>query len=691
MKALQLCGLLICLFAFQDVAKAQKELRISQKGNIISGMEYIPSSQKKSQVLSKNIRNLDPKSLCPDTLFFEQFTDPKYIPMDFINLDMDGQIDANGRPANWFVSTTYETYLGDTNYAASSSSWFSPIGQANNWLITPEIMICDLGFELDWKSAPIEGPAYMDGYKVLISTGSSSIESFTDTLAVFAQNTDGLGVGFSKGTLHTNFLGSNGLLDRWNISLDDYVGQTIHIAFVHDSYDDNLLYIDDIIVRKALEYDLSLLSFESNLEYGITPIKHAIPIGDFVGTIKNNASLPVFDVNLELSIDGQLSGNVFNASATSSTILPGQAVELRIMEEFLPQEKDTYTLYAGASAGQVIGGALASDYSEELEFSDSVYARDNGLLDGSLSIGLGDVGLMGQQYELLQGDVLTSVSYYREYPVVGDSLKILIYDLVNGVPNLLLASSAWLIEEDSLPGFRTAQLEGGALSLPQGEFVLLIEEAMNTRASLGVNESMHRQEVTHVYFLDNWYHNEDFNFNMVYLLRPNFGEVCIEPLAEFFMTLDGDQLQLTNQSTNSVSAQFFWDFGDGNYSNEENPVHQYLANGTYTVCLTVTDNCGVSTTCEPVEITRVSLIERSLSEVKVFPVPANDRLTVSIPEGLEDLQVQLINGVGEVVYNLMGPVSGDIELDLSSLSQGLYHLHLNSNTDRFTHKLIVNH
>jgi PKD repeat protein len=39
-----------------------------------------------------------------------------------------------------------------------------------------------------------------------------------------------------------------------------------------------------------------------------------------------------------------------------------------------------------------------------------------------------------------------------------------------------------------------------------------------------------------------------------------------------------------------------WDFGDGSYSQLQNPTHLYSDEGTYTVSLTVTDNDGVNTT-----------------------------------------------------------------------------------------------
>ncbi len=49
-----------------------------------------------------------------------------------------------------------------------------------------------------------------------------------------------------------------------------------------------------------------------------------------------------------------------------------------------------------------------------------------------------------------------------------------------------------------------------------------------------------------------------------------------------------------DQSTNTPTA-WQWDFGDGNTSAEQNPVHIYNANGSYTVSLTATNNYGSGT------------------------------------------------------------------------------------------------
>jgi len=54
------------------------------------------------------------------------------------------------------------------------------------------------------------------------------------------------------------------------------------------------------------------------------------------------------------------------------------------------------------------------------------------------------------------------------------------------------------------------------------------------------------------------------------------------------------------------SVSYFWDFGDGNTSTEENPVHTYDSLGTYTITLTVTAENSVHT-CSDINQTTVRL------------------------------------------------------------------------------------
>ncbi|MDX9848520.1 MAG: PKD domain-containing protein [Tenuifilaceae bacterium] len=64
----------------------------------------------------------------------------------------------------------------------------------------------------------------------------------------------------------------------------------------------------------------------------------------------------------------------------------------------------------------------------------------------------------------------------------------------------------------------------------------------------------------------------------------------IEPqiIADFTMEIDLFDyytVHFTNHSENAVN--FFWDFGNGDKSNLENPTYTYSSSGTYDVTLTV--------------------------------------------------------------------------------------------------------
>ena len=69
----------------------------------------------------------------------------------------------------------------------------------------------------------------------------------------------------------------------------------------------------------------------------------------------------------------------------------------------------------------------------------------------------------------------------------------------------------------------------------------------------------------------------------------------------------GDEIEFTSQSFDDDGniVSYLWDFGDGNTSTEQNPVHSYDKTGTYNVTLTVTDNDGAThTQTQQIEVTK---------------------------------------------------------------------------------------
>ncbi|MFK7808980.1 MAG: PKD domain-containing protein, partial [Saprospiraceae bacterium] len=101
------------------------------------------------------------------------------------------------------------------------------------------------------------------------------------------------------------------------------------------------------------------------------------------------------------------------------------------------------------------------------------------------------------------------------------------------------------------------------------------------------------------------------NYNVTLTVTNSAGENTItetsfinvseaEPLSGFNSAIDDSTVDFTN--TSSGATNYAWDFGDGNSSDMENPTHIYDEDGTYTVVLTVTNDCGTSEISETVVI-----------------------------------------------------------------------------------------
>lgn len=118
---------------------------------------------------------------------------------------------------------------------------------------------------------------------------------------------------------------------------------------------------------------------------------------------------------------------------------------------------------------------------------------------------------------------------------------------------------------------------------------------------------------------------------------------CAPPSAGFQIQTNNLTVSLTDTSDPDVT-QWSWDFGDGNTSTMQNPVHTYAAPGTYTVCLTVTSSCGSNLVCLPVTVScappsagfqaqtnnlTVTLTDNSSPEVTQWLWDFNDGITSS--------------------------------------------------------------
>lgn len=77
----------------------------------------------------------------------------------------------------------------------------------------------------------------------------------------------------------------------------------------------------------------------------------------------------------------------------------------------------------------------------------------------------------------------------------------------------------------------------------------------------------------------------------------------VPPTVKFSTSLQSDKktVKFTDSSTETPDS-WFWDFGDGQTSTEQNPTHTYATPGSYTVTLTATNSYGDSQTVKDIRI-----------------------------------------------------------------------------------------
>ena len=126
------------------------------------------------------------------------------------------------------------------------------------------------------------------------------------------------------------------------------------------------------------------------------------------------------------------------------------------------------------------------------------------------------------------------------------------------------------------------------------------------------------------------------------------------PVAGFSWTAEELTVSFTSTSTDDGGAPAHaWDFGDGSTSTEQNPVHTYAADGSYTVTLTVTDGDGnTDTHTATVDVEAIpEAIELVNGEVRIISGAAgSDTLyRLEVPEnGTGPLSFRSYTGSGNV-------------------------------------------
>lgn len=174
-----------------------------------------------------------------------------------------------------------------------------------------------------------------------------------------------------------------------------------------------------------------------------------------------------------------------------------------------------------------------------------------------------------------------------------------------------------------------------------------------------------------------------------------FLDTVVSPTVEGF---DYIPLIFTNPylySFSPVGAEhatgYYWDFGDGNNSDLENPDHEYAAFGTYEVKLTVYNECDTAVISLPIYVHPTnSLDDDELNnQISVYPNPAMQHLNIELDGNDRINKVIVYNQLGQMMMSEQVDQLNKYTLVVDRLAQGSYMLIIETQANKKAVKKFV--
>lgn len=601
-------------------------------------------------------------------------TTAQSLPANWLQINNDGLTVASNLSSFNFGTNAWVTNNMSSLYPAygrlvMSTSWYSPAGVADDWLITPSFTV-PAGAYLVWEGLAVEA-GFQDGYLVKISTTGTNIASFTTNLLTVPQ----------ENTTWT---------DR-SINLSAYSTQTVRIAFVNNSNDMNRLYLDNIKVIIPQPNDGSVVDNSVPTRYSVGAGLQTIS-GSFKSFGVNTATTAVLNYKVNNSA---VTSQTFNLGSLSYGQSTNYSFSTQANMSLGTNKIKVWVTSVNGSAETVLTNDTAVSYA----YVASQARTRNALIEEFSSSTCNPCAALNVNFDPLlnsnnanTGGQVNAIKYQVNWPSPGNDPSYnphgaarVDHYAINAAPTALMNGKTEMANHDQ------AEIDAGKAEVAYADIVANISVAGtnvtgNATITPYVNIPANSPLKLFQVLLQNYYNypgavttQKDY-YHIMRKMSPN-GWGSNQAVTDGTPFNVSYNLNTTNVATPAQNSYDFWSMTNLNY--------EYVVFVQDTISNDILNSGSAQTSIS------VGLVElKKDSKIGVYPNPAKDFAVVGVKlEKESKIDIQIYDVTGRVVYsNKNAQVmagQNEIRINTSEFATGTYNIVVNTNEGTFKEKLIV--
>jgi PKD repeat protein len=650
---------------------------------------------------------------------------------------------ANGSPVNgmWKVTKTGSNGAYSGGFILKSPTGGAATAASNNGYLIFDSDSLDTGGPGGAQgSGPYQSPqrGYLTTSSISCSGHSHVYLEFYDYVIRSNDNTRiVVDNGTSSDTIETNastdrdyagiFSKYNPMRKHYDITRIAANQANVKITFLWDG-DYYFWMIDDVKLLDGPNNDL-MLEDASSIEYYTYPLSQLDSVF-YAGAVVNLGSATQPNTIVKATI--KKGNTVLFVDSSAAADLPYNDLDTSVVyvgtNPWVPAANTATGVYTSVvSTRSDSADAFFYDNSDTTIFSinDSVYAIDNGIEDNAFYVYNNNTAYeWANIFEVVAADTLTSITTSiaggSGGTVAGSVIQGKVYSLdpQTFTPTAVISTEARTLQASDIPanGYTIKPVvmkldlnsgaNGPSSAILQPGFYAVTLTAVSSPGTVVIHSTTKKAKGS----LSGELANSAFTFyrNTNMYIRANFGHKLNLLTASFTRSGTGSSVKsctpityTANSNGTPGTATYDWTFDDGQgtvvpVSGGTSKTVQYTfpAPGTYTVCLTVTDNGFSTTTCKTTVVTQgcsgINDVEE-LANISLMPNPTNGNVTIKAEDVNGAVKIQMFNILGSEVKEFNETANGTFakQFNISDLANGNYIVRIQNGERMTTRRLTV--